>query len=95
MQKLFTGSKYALYFSGLLLVLFIASGCGDKAQEQPVDPDKIPKVSLEEGSGTDKEVLKQAAARQVEGSGGEVKDHPAIQRQQRGQAKDLKNKGCI
>ena len=79
MQKLFTGSKYTLGFSGLLLILFFVGACGDKAEKQPVDPDKIPKVSLEEGSGTDKELLKQAAARQAEGSGSEVKDHPTVQ----------------
>jgi hypothetical protein len=79
MQKSFAGIKYTLYYSGLFLILFVMSACGDKALEQSVDPDKAPKVSLEEGSGTEKELLKQAAAKQAEGSGSEVKDHPDVE----------------
>jgi hypothetical protein len=79
MVNLLTGSKNILRFFGLLLVLFWSAGCGDTAVEKSTDLANAPKASLEEG-GTDKELLKQTAARQPEGSGGQVKDHPDVKK---------------
>jgi hypothetical protein len=83
MDNLFTSSKNSIRFLGLLLALFFFSGCGDTAVEQPADLAKAPKVSLEEGSGAEKELLKQTAARQPEGSGGQVKDHPDVEKSEK------------
>jgi hypothetical protein len=84
MDNIFTNSKNNIRFFGLLLALFFFAGCGDTAVEQPVDLVKTPKVGLEEGSGTEKELLKQAAAKQAEGSGGgQVKDHPDVQQSEK------------
>jgi hypothetical protein len=64
---------------GLLVVLAGIAGCGDSAEKAPLDPAKAPTINLEEGSGTQTEVLREAAARQKEGSGSEVGDHPAVE----------------
>ena len=71
-------SKNVLRLFGLLVILVWVAGCGDSAEKAPVDSAKAPTINLEEGSGTQTEVLKQAAARQKEGSGSDVGDHPAV-----------------
>jgi len=72
-------SKNVLRLFGLLVILIGIAGCGDSAEKAPIDPAKAPKINLEEGSGTQTEVLKQAAAKLDEGSGSDVGDHPAVQ----------------
>jgi hypothetical protein len=80
MSKSSIGFKKVFPFLAISLILFgvFVSGCNKTADKEPQKPmDAAPGFTLTEGSASEAEVPKEP--RKIEGSGGEVKDHPDVE----------------